>query len=204
MVEVMIANDPFTTFVEYTRLTKSTTRRSKTDMPTTAKDLRKRAKELSIDGWEEMDRDELAEAISSHDGDKPAKASKTAKPAAKKGAAKTKEASKKAAGSKKAATGKKTSKAASTSDGPNPFREGSNLWMMTEELLKGGKRSAMVTRLRKKIELNPRQRAGKDFDVDAEIDYRLVRVCQTLTNEYGFTIEKDGRGVDSTVQAIPG
>ncbi len=69
--------------------------------------------------------------------------------------------------------------------------------------MKGGKRSAMVTKLERKVDLKPRKRGGKNYDVAEEIDYRLVRVCQLLTNEHGFLIEKEGRGKEQRVKAIP-
>lgn len=242
MIEVIVASDPFTTWVErkQVEIVNKTKRQRDTKeehkMPTaTAKELRKQAKSLGIEGWEEMDREELEEAVAEYDEDAedtvededeveepaprrrtsakkaPAKKAASARkaPAAKKSST-TRPAAKKAAASKstkKAAPARTSKRAAAVEDdeeeGDNPFRAGSNLFLMTEELMKGGKRSAMVRRLSRKIELNPRVRGGRDYDSDAEIDYRLVRVCQVLTNEHGFIIEKDGRGTEQTVKAIP-
>lgn len=134
----------------------------------------------------------------------PAKKAVAARPANKKTTTRpaSKPTAKKAAPAKAKVT---TAKAKETDEpeGPNPFRSGTNLHLMVEELMKGGKRSAMVTRLSRKIDLNPRSRAGKDWDKDEEIDYRLVRACQVLANEHNFTLEKDGRGKDQKVKAIP-
>lgn len=168
-------------------------------MPTalTAKAMRTKARELGIEGWEDMDKDELSTALVEAEGSVPAKPKKAAP--AKKAAAAKKAPAKAAA----KAAAKKAPVAESDPDDPNPFRPGSNLHLMVKELMRGGKRSAMVTRLRGKIDLKPRARSGSDFDLDEEIDYRLVRVCQVLTNDHGFTIEKDGRGKDQFVKAVP-
>jgi hypothetical protein len=207
MVEVKVSKDPFTSYVDHRQLEKVNNKtrkgRSKEDMPS-AKELRKAAKAAGIRGWEDMDREELEEALANVEDEdeapapKPKKGAKPAKKAAK--------ASKASKATKKAAPAKAKKAAASDDededDGPNPFRAGSNLHLMTELLMEGGKRSAMVKKLVKKVDLNPRTKR-KDFDPAEEIDYRLVRVCQTLTNEHGFTIEKDGRGKDQVVRAVP-
>lgn len=231
MVEIKIANDPFTSWVECLSLTSTTNRREHKQMPTkSAKTLRAEARKLGIDGWEDMDRDELQEAIdaAAEDADEevdedvdtdeddedtdededeaPAKSkSKSKKAPAKSSAAakKSKTAAKSKAPAKKAPASKKAAADDDEPSGPNPFREGSNLWHFTEALMKGGKRSAMVTKLERKVDLKPRKRGGKNYDVAEEIDYRLVRVCQLLTNEHGFLIEKEGRGKEQRVKAIP-
>lgn len=217
MLEVQIANDPFTSYVDTRQLSLTQPKKEKPVMAkTTAKELRKQAKALDIEGWEDMDRDELAAAIEEAGGAEEEEAEEEVSPRvakAMKAAGRTKvkksPASKKAAAGKKTAPAKKAAKSKKSADeddeptGPNPFREGTNLWHMTEQLMAGGKRSAMVKKLLKKIELNPRTKGGKDFDPAEEIDYRLVRVCQLLANEYGFEINKDGRGKDQQVTAIP-
>jgi hypothetical protein len=71
---------------------------------------------------------------------------------------------------------------------------------MTEELIKGGKRSAMVKRLNKKITLKPRTRELDEDDTISEIDRRLVIVSQTLRNEHGFKMEREGRGADTVIR----
>lgn len=228
MVEIKIANDPFTSWVECISLTSTTKRREHNKMPTkTAKALRSEARKLGIDGWEDMDRDELQEAINlalededsdtdedtetdedtddEEETERPAKKSKSSskKAPAKKSSASKKAAAKKAPASKKAASKKAVDEDEEGESGPNPFREGSNLFLFTEALMKGGKRSAMVTKLERKVDLKPRKRGGRDYDPAAEIDYRLVRVCQLLQNEHGFVIEKEGRGTEQKVKAIP-
>jgi hypothetical protein len=240
MIEVLVANDPFTSWVDRRQVVvvKSTQQdnqhKEEHKMPTaTAKELRKQARTLGIEGWEEMDREELEEAIAAEAEDaeeevedeevEETPAPRARKTSTKKAPAKKAPATKKSAGTRPAAKKAAASKTASTKkaapakastrraaaaeeedeEGDNPFRVGSNLYLMTEELMKGGKRSRMVAKLRNKVDLKPRTRGGRNFDIDAEIDYKLVRTCQVLTNEHGFVIEKDGRGTDQTVKAIP-
>lgn len=228
LIEVKVANDPFTSMVEIDRLNRPT-KTKEHKMPTatkqTVKELRLAAKKAQIEGWDEMDRDELVAALAELDGadddeeeseeedtededdeeEVPVKKSKSAKkaPASKKAVAKKSTPAKKAATSKKAASKAKADDDDEAESGPNPFRPQSNLWHFTEALMKGGKRSALVARLERKVELKPRVRGGRDYSIPEEIDYRLVRVCQELTNNHGFVIEKDGRGTEQKVKAIP-
>jgi hypothetical protein len=208
--------------------------------------LRRLAKDQEVDGWEEMDRDELLDAVELPDDEDeaPAKSSKksskkasaksskkasapkqrravededddeddddepaprrtkkaSARPA-KKSTAKSAPPAKKSA-AKKAAPAKRTvAEETEPAENGNPFREGTNLWFITEELIKGGKRSQMVKRLKKKIDLKPRQRAGDDYDVDVELDRRVLIVGQILRKDHGFNVVRDGRGVDATIVA---
>jgi hypothetical protein len=232
LIEVRVASDPFPTMVNQDQV-ESTEKRSTKKMPTTkaptAKELRSKAKALEIEGWEDMDRDELLEAIDAADeeaededegtdedtdeeeedeDEEPAPRARksTAKKAPAKKAAAAKKAPAKKADAAKKAPAKKAARRVADEDeqeGPNPYREGSNLWHMCQELMKGGKRSSMVTRLQRKIDLKPSKRGGRSYDVEGEIDYRLVRVCQDLTNNHGFIIEKEGRGPEQKVKAIP-
>ena len=205
-------------------------------MPTakpTVKSLRAAAKSAEVDGWEEMDREELEEALSEIEDDEteedidddeveddvdeesdddeddeddaPVRTKRaTTKKAPVKKAPVKKAPVKKAAASKKAPTTKAAAKptAAEENENGNPYRKDSNLYYITEALMKGGKRSVMVTRLLKKIDLKPRVKGGKDYDEAAELDYRIVRACQDLKNSYGFVIEREGRGIEQKVQAI--
>jgi hypothetical protein len=85
----------------------------------------------------------------------------------------------------------------------NPFRPGTNIWYITEELLKGGKRSTMVKRLKDKLEFTPRVRKSKDFDLDAEIDRRLRIFGYALKNEHGYSYVLRGRGKDAYLRVYP-
>jgi hypothetical protein len=223
-----------------------------------ARELRREAKALGVEGWEDMDLEELVAAVDeAKEGaeEKPAKAAKSAKAAkpakatkraaaaveddddeddeededeevveetpakskksaAKKAAAKAEVKSKTAKGGKAAKADAKAAKKATTKaaakvseseedelpENGNPFQQGSNLYWMTEELIKGGKRSAMVKRLQKKISLNPRTRSFTPEEEAAEIDRRLVIVSQTLRNEHGFEMEREGRGADTVIR----
>lgn len=251
MVEVQIIGDPFTCMVEFDRLQlirKQPQNRS-TKMPTiTAKELRNQAKAAGIEGWQEMTRAELEEALAGAEdvededeefdteeveedeteveeeaapaprrrtASKKAPAAKTparrtaakaapAKPTAR--AASTRRTANPATG-KTAVPAARTKKVAATDEaeieGDNPFKPGTNTHLMTEMLMKGGKRSAMVRSLVKKIELAPRVKGGADFDPEKELDYRLLRTAQLLVKEHGFVVEKDGRGPEARIKAIP-
>lgn len=229
MCKVRIAGDPFDCFVDHRQLTltssinprrvKETTNQMPTATATpSAKELRRQAKSLGIRGWEEMSRDELIEAIGEADEEEPRpskKASKrTAKASKKAPRRQTVEddeedeepkarKSSKASKTTKKASAKKQVKADTNGDGPNPFRAGSNLYHITEALMKGGKRSALVAKLRNKLEFNPRVKSDDEFDVDAEIDRRLKVVSYILEGQHGFTREHTGRGPEATIKVFP-
>lgn len=168
----------------------------------TAKELRRKAKGLGVEGWEEMTSSELQEAINEReDPPAPTKTVKRAKTAAAEDEAPRKRTAKSStkAAPKKARTAQPDE---DEDDGSNPYKPGSNLYLICEELLKGGKRSDMVKRLKKKIDLKPRQRAGDDYDVDAELDRRVLIVGQLLEKDHGFTVNREGRGKDAYIQAV--
>lgn len=221
-VDVVLDGDPFGTFLDLSRIRfvgaydevnplitrqrhtttsagidPTTHRRSSENMAKTGtgpspKELRRQAKALRISGWEDMDRAELKRAIKKA-GATPGEATKSKS---------DKATSKKAPKGKKAAKPSKSKSDDDEDDGPNPFRAGTNLFHITEELMKGGKRSSMVKRLSKKIELKPRKNK-KDFDETAELDRRVLIVGQILRNEHGFEVTREGRGTDATIVAVP-
>lgn len=185
----------------------------------TNRELRIQCKDAGIEGWQTMDRSEMERALKttttaakSAAKDKETTVSKPKAPAkkaagktAKKAApAKTKAPAKGKATAKKAAP-KATPKAAAKSTNPNnPFREGTNMWFLTESLLKGGKRSAQVTKLRKKVDVTPRDGSKlSGAELDAQIDRRLQICAQILERDHGFTKEKEGRGSDATLKVTP-
>lgn len=164
---------------------------AKTGTGPSPKELRRQAKALRISGWEDMDRAELKRAIKKA-GAKPGEATK----------AKAEKASSKKAPKTKTKSKPSKSDDDDEDDGPNPFRAGTNLFHITEELMKGGKRSSMVKRLKKKIELKPRKNK-KDFDVDEQLDRRVLIVGQILRNDHNFEVTREGRGTEATIVAVP-
>lgn len=226
MLDILINGDPYSVYADHRQLQLAEGAR---DMPTatekTAKELRREAKNLGVQGYMDMDRAELEAAIdASKTGDTageqrteaaPAKkvkkvakvAKSTAPPADEEEDEQLEEApAKKAKKSKKAPPAKKATKKAATapkvSDGPNPFRAGTNLYHITEALIRGGKRSKLVDKLVPKLEYNPRTK-GADFDPRVETDRRLKVVGYLLKNKYGFEYKHDGRGEDATIKVIP-
>lgn len=203
---------------------------AKTKEAPSPKELRRKAKALGVANWEEMDREELAKAVAAQEGDTedaPAKAKKSTrstkaakgtkepkataeKPVKAKKSARATEAPKAKKGSKANKSSKGPSKkreaprpAETGSDGPNPFRPNSNIWHITEALMKGGKRSTLVKQLKPKLEFNPRKQSAKDFDVDAEIDRRLKVIGYILKNDHGWDYSHDGRGPDAVIKVTP-
>lgn len=190
IVSVILSNDPFSVCVYLHQIAPQGAQSpsetegevqmsSSTEVvkPTT-KELRRQAKTLKVEGWEDMGPKALTKAIKDAGGKVKVKAAKSA-------AAPEKAASKKA--------DKTEATEGSGESGQNPFKEGTNLWHITEEIFKGGKRSAMVKRLKKKITLNPRDRAGEDFDEDYQLDRRILIVGQILRKDHGFDVVRDGR-----------
>lgn len=100
---------------------------------------------------------------------------------------------------------KRTIKPAATAANGNPFRDGSNSWLITEALLKGGSRSKMIDKLLKKIDFNPtKKKINKKFNHRFEMDKRVLMTAHMLRKDHGFTIELSGRGPESgTIKATP-
>lgn len=215
MVDVTLDGDPYSSYLEFDRLEKITNNREKvsTDMPTatqpTAREVRREAKALRIPGWQDMSYEELVEAVNAaSNGSTSTSRTAKAKASAGRTTAKKSAATKSNAATTKAVKDKKTAKASAKrpagvepAENGNPFRQGTNLWHITEELISGGKRSDMVRRLKRKIELKPRTKSDAEFDLDAELDRRVLIVGQLLKNDHGFTVEREGRGEDSTIVA---
>jgi len=192
-----------------------------------AKELRKIARENEIDDWDSLSLADLRAAVAALDGSEaadeapaPKKATRTRgravkaveddeedeapaprrRAAAKKAPAKAvKAAPKKAAPAKKAAA-KKVVEDEEPNENGNPFKTGTNMHIIAEELIKGGKRTDMVKRLKKKIDLKPRT-ASDDYDEDTELDRRILIVGQVLRKDHGFNVVRDGRGADAQIIA---
>lgn len=226
-VEVLIDGDPFPTEVPARQVCLEGAKKPMTTTKT-AKELRNEARSLGVAGYEDMTKAELQEAVSAAgaNGAEPAKrkakkkasstkakSTSTAKKAPTKAKAKTakKATSKKTStakkGAAKKATTKKTAtkKAAAKSEGTpdNPFRQGTNLYHITEALKKGGKRSTLTKQLQRKLSFNPRKQSEEDFDVEAEIDRRLKVVGYILKNQHGWTYEHEGRGPSAKIKVTP-
>lgn len=87
-------------------------------------------------------------------------------------------------------------------EGPNPFAPGSNNYLITDALIKGGKRSALVAKLEPKMKYNPRVHV-RDFDRVVETTKRLLAVSYYLKNQCGWDREITGRGETSTIKCTP-
>lgn len=145
-------------------------------------------------------------------GEEPPKMKTKKKPTVKKAAAKktapAKKAVKKPVAAKvapKKAPAKVAKKSAATprvATAANPFRPGSNLFKMTEELLKGGKRVEMIRRLRKTMGIHPWSK-DKEENPEKAIDKRLLITAGTLKKDFGYRIETEGRGSSGTIQVFP-
>jgi hypothetical protein len=185
-----------------------------TKVPTAAskpntRELRKQAKALGVDGWEDMGVRALqaaVEAAEDNDTNKESaptrrRSSKATKVPATKVSKTTAKSTKTTA--KASSNGTKAKAEAEVAENGNPYKPGSNLFYITEQILKGGKRSKMVTALKKKIELKPRT-AGDDWDEDYELDRRILITGQILKKDHGWNVERTGRGSeDGTIQGTP-
>jgi hypothetical protein len=194
----------------------ATANKSGTASKPNGKQLRQKAAGLNIPEWETMSLADLRAAVleaeknAKSDG-APAEKSRSTRSTSK--STGTKASSTKATSSKSTGTKASSSKAAAAADedeadeptvaeNGNPYKEGTNLWHFTEELLKGGKRSAMVKRLAKKVNLRP-TKASDDFDEAYELDRRLLITGQGL-RKLNWDVVKEGRDRESgTIQATP-
>lgn len=94
--------------------------------------------------------------------------------------------------------------AAKASDGVNPYRPGSNLHKITELLLKGGKRSAIVAKLQRQIDMHPYTQDKDSLDIEKELDKRLMLTAGLLQRNFGYEIVKEGRGMETgTIKVVP-
>lgn len=185
-----------------------------------AKQLREEAKALGVEGWSGMGLTELAAAVKRAKAGKAGTSTKTrTKPAAAKRAPARKVASKPAVATKrkpavkKAAATKKTATASKKAtkrvlpprlapSGPNPFRPGSNVHKMAEELLRGGRRVDMIKRLKKAMQIHPWSKE-KEENPEKAIDKRLLITAGVLKSDHGFRVVMDGRGSTGTIQVFP-
>jgi hypothetical protein len=212
-IEILIDGDPFPVMVARAQVTQtggSETTMTTTARQTTAKELRRQAKNAGVEGYMEMSREELVEALGAVNGGEEAAASRTTRKPASNGTGRARRtkpaeapAEKPARAAKATKATKSTAKATEKADGPNPFRSGTNLWHITEALMRGGKRSDLVAKLRTKLSFNPRVKSEDEFDVDLEIDRRLKVIGYLLKNQHGWEFTHEGRGSDAYIKVAP-
>lgn len=182
----------------------------------TGKELRKEAQGLGIKDFEDMGRGELVKAIKkakkNKNGAKPEKVSRDEAEAASRKRAKAKA---KAKGSKKSAAkaasksapakskAKPSSKGKSTGSDGNPFRPGSNLHLIHNLLVKGGNREKLAQKLADKVALHPYTNSADEIDL-IDYDKRIVLAAQTLRDQHGYKIEREGRGLAGSIKVMPG
>ena len=188
---------------------------SKTD----AKQLRKTAQALGIEGYEDMSAKKLAKAIAKAEK----KASKSeaapkAKTTPKKATAAKKTAAPKKAAAPKATAAKGKTKATSKKDaskpkgkpgpkprdikpGENPYRPGTGMHFAFAILKAGGTRRVMAQKLAKKTQIHPHSRAGNT--TEADYDKRLILTSQDLEKNHGWGVLRDGRGLDGKLRIFP-
>lgn len=221
---VFLDGDPFATAlkikqlqkikdpVTYNQQTKNSVPEGET-MATSFKELRKEAKQQGIEGFEEMDKDELKAALSAlveeEEQEVPVATAKKGKKKSKKVVAevattKVKK-SKKAAssnGSKpKAEATAKMRAAAPTKN--NPFRQGSNSYLIVERLKKGGSREAMINDIMPQLALRPTKNVSNSDTDTITVRGRIMKALTVLEKEYNWKVRKDGRGDDAFLKATP-
>lgn len=106
----------------------------------------------------------------------------------------------------KAAKGKadkaKPEKKASSSNGSNPYREGSSMAFLFEELVKGGKAGDIGRRMAKKFPVKVRADAeDPDAHVQAEAVQRTLDVLKAA-EKAGLKTEKEGRGAEAVCKIV--
>lgn len=222
MVQILCDEDPIPKYTDHRTLERAEGDRNTMTTATapSAKELRREAKRLGIEGYEDMTREELTNAVKTTGSADTDTKTRTSAPKAKAEPAPKRRPAKKAPAEKSTSAKPKSTKAAKAEkapakkapaakaakaapEGPNPFRPNTNLWHITEALMRGGKRSALVERLLPKLEYNPRVQSEADFDPRLETDRRLKVVGYLLKNRFGFEYIHDGRGPDATIKVIP-
>ena len=191
---VRLEGDPFDTYLLAEQLEKD-------DSQYSVAELRKLAQQFSIEGYEELSTEELRAAVAQAQGEDnmPTKAKSKAKPTGKAKAA-PKAAKPKAAtkvGARAKVTGVQTS-----SNGNNPYREGTQRWHYAEALLKGGKLKDIVDRVRPHVKINPAPQNDTPAYRDGSLAGRASVIARDMAT-LGFDVEIDGRGAEAvfTVKA---
>lgn len=218
-IAVLLPGDPFRIMVNIAQVSKG-----EDHMPgPESRQLSKKARMLAIPGYTKMGITELRAAVKAAENPRKREAATATKVVSKKtGAVKVvarKVPPRKARAAKKtvqkrtpakvakARSAKKVAKKASTKkavspNGANPYRVGSNVWKMAEELLRGGKRADMIKRLKKSMPLHPWSK-DKEENPDRAIDKRLLMTAADLNKSYGYKIVREGRGAAGTIIVHP-
>lgn len=219
---VKLEGDPFAVRVEMSQLSCNQTGKSVSSPPqgnkartrkdsqlskTDAKQLRKDAQALGIEGYEDMSIKKLAKAVAK--AEKKAAKSTPKKAVAKKAPAAKKPAAKKTAPKAKAAAKPKTDKPKGkpgpkprvVEPGENPYRPGTAMHVAFGILKTGGTRRVMAQKLAKKAQIHPHSRAGNT--TEADYDKRLILTSQHLQKNFGWGVSRDGRGLDGKLKIFP-
>lgn len=83
-------------------------------------------------------------------------------------------------------------------EGVNPFRKSSNLFVVAKLLLKGGTRRALATQLSEKVNLHPYHKGQDEVEL-LDYDKRLLLGAQTMRDQFGYGIHRQGRGLDGKI-----
>lgn len=215
-VAILLEGDPYPVMVNIAQVLKGDDMPTATQRGPESRQLAKKARMLSIPGYQTMTMPQLRKAVEEAENPRKREATTTRKTVSKKtGAVKVvarkprpvKKATKqrtpaKVAKKATAAPKKATAKHKASPNGSNPFRVGSNVWKMAEELLRGGKRSDMIKRLKKTMPLHPWSK-DKEENPDRAIDKRLLLTAADLQKTYGYKIVREGRGAAGTIVAMP-
>lgn len=218
-VAILLDGDPFPVMVNIAQVLKGDDMPAATQRGPESRQLAKRARMLSVPGYQTMTMPQLRKAVEEAENPRKREATSARKTVSKKtGAVKVvarkeaaprkprpvKKAAKKRTPAKvaKKSAPKKAAAKKVASNGTNPFRVGSNVWKMAEELLRGGKRSEMIKRLKKTMPLHPWSK-DKEENPDRAIDKRLLLTAADLQKTYGYKIVREGRGAAGTIVAMP-
>lgn len=191
---VHLGDDPFPVELGVDKLTKKEYKDTMTANTTTT--TRKRAAKATTAAAPARRSRAVATKASATETEAPAKKAPAKKTAAKKAPAK--------AAAPVKTRSSKSDPSTWPKQGKNPYRPGSNLAKITDVLLKGGVRSALVTKLQAVIDMHPYTQVKEDLDVEKELDKRLMLTAGLLERDYGFTIVKTGRGMsEGTIKVVP-
>jgi hypothetical protein len=219
-IAIVVATDPYPVLVNVFQLSRKD--ESMATKAPSARALANEAKMLGVKGYRSMTGPQLKAAVEkakkAKAGSSPRKARATSKPAKRTPAKRT--TAKKATSKRRSpsqATGNRPGRKAPTGRAraaakkvparskvvaghpDNPFRPGSNLFFMAEELLKGGIKTDMVKRLKKRMHLNPWSK-DEEEDPDRAINKRLMMTASDMVRTFKFKMETDGRGLAASVR----
>lgn len=207
--KIWIRGDPFPVVVPIISIERN-------DSVPTAKELKDEARALGITNWEEMNKVELQAAIGLAQAEdeatetpspiktkkkvskRPKRVSRKVKSGPEKAVAKRKTAPKRQARSK----AKKRLPGVSL-DGTNPFRKGSNMFVMTEILKHGGNRNDLAKQVKTKLRIRFPKYKKRGFSAVSYVSRYLLVVANRLEDEYGWTVKRQGRGKSQVIVAKP-